>query len=111
MKNEDSKLSKQGSTSSKPDSHTHVSLNHLNAKNHGMKPHTLVGCGDEMKWRQLDEYKNRFNNAFIENKNSLENIESVSKKHDNLTGSILVELETFYKVAHKSKTGFKIFGQ
>ena len=92
MKGEDAYLNKQGSTSTKMDSHTHVTLSHVQAKNHGGIPHTQQNCGKDMEWRTKEDYTSAVNDAILANKGSSDNLKKVSKDHDNLLGTRLIRL-------------------
>ena len=84
MKGEDAYLNKQGSTSTKMDTHTHVTLNHLQAKNHGGIPHSQQNCGADMKWRTKEDYTSAVNEAIQANNGSCDNLKKHSKEYDNL---------------------------
>ena len=82
MKGEDAYLNKQGSTSPMPDSHTKVTIQHLNLKNHAGIPHTQANCGDMMAWRS--------NDAIYANQGSSHNLKKVSYDFDNLLGTRII---------------------
>ena len=93
MKGEDAYVNKQGSTSTMPDTYTNVTLKHLSSEEHAGKPHSEGDCKLEMSFRSMDDYRNDLNDAIMENDGLSTNLKKVSKKHGNLVGGVLVELE------------------